>query len=119
VLQPSPLKKSRSEIMKEERFLKNMEWSLNHFLGLNGTNVGMVTFLIPWSGSCLLSARSYKQKQASRWTPVLGKRMKGKHSNSLAKSQEQGSTITKASMSALSQGNGHNSCLKSQWMDWG
>jgi hypothetical protein len=35
----------------------------DHFFGLSDTKVGLITFLIPGSGSCLLSMRSYRQKQ--------------------------------------------------------
>jgi hypothetical protein len=58
VLQPSPLKKSHPKITKEERSSKNKERSLDHFFGLSGMKVGMITFLILRSGSCLLSTRS-------------------------------------------------------------
>jgi hypothetical protein len=57
VLQPSPLKKSRPEITKEERSSENKERSLNHFFGLSGTKIGLITFLIPRSGTCLPLAR--------------------------------------------------------------
>jgi hypothetical protein len=50
----------------------------------------------------------------SALTPPLGKRMKGKHSNSLVKPQGQGSMINKTSRNALGQSNGHTSRLKLQ-----
>jgi hypothetical protein len=58
VLQPSPSKKSCPEIMKEEMPPKNKEWPLNLFFGFNNMNVGLITFLISGSGSCLLSVRT-------------------------------------------------------------
>jgi hypothetical protein len=58
LLQPSPLKKSRPEIMKEERSLENKKRQVDYSFGLSSTKVGVITLLIPRSGTCLLSVEN-------------------------------------------------------------
>jgi hypothetical protein len=64
--------------MKEDRSSENKEWSWDHFFGLNGTKVGVITFLIPGSGSYLLSMRTCRRKPAlvwgQLWWPLLGEK---------------------------------------------
>jgi hypothetical protein len=78
---------------------ENKEWSWNHSFGLNGTKVGVITFLIPRSGSCQLSSRSCRRKQASGWGQhehlLLCDKDEGGCTKSLVKPQGQGSMITK------------------------
>jgi hypothetical protein len=38
--------------------MKTVKGQVYHFLGLNGTKVGMITLLILGSGACLLGAAS-------------------------------------------------------------
>jgi hypothetical protein len=57
------LPKSHPEITKEEMFIGKQRTVID----IGGTKVGMITFLNPGLGSCLLSARSCRWKQASWW----------------------------------------------------
>jgi hypothetical protein len=74
-----PLKKLHLEITKEERSSENKERSLNHFFDLSSTKVGLITFLILGSRTCLLSVRiadgNKLQGGVSFDDPSLAKRM--------------------------------------------
>jgi hypothetical protein len=63
VLQPSPLKKSRPKITKEEGSSENEDWSLNHFIGLNGRKVGIITFLIPGQNQAYYRVRTCDENE--------------------------------------------------------
>jgi hypothetical protein len=63
VLQPSPLHEISSRDLRWKRdSLEIKKWSLNHFLGLSIMKIGVITFLIPRSGSCLQSVRSCRRE---------------------------------------------------------
>jgi hypothetical protein len=63
----SPLvKKSHPKIYEGREVHENRKGGhMDHFFGLSGMKVGLITFLIPRSGSCLLTMRTCRQKQAS------------------------------------------------------
>jgi hypothetical protein len=118
VLQASLLKDISSQALRKKRGLpKNKEWSSNHFFVLSDMKVGMITFLIPGSGSCLLSMRSKDgnklQCGVSIDTTARQRRMKWAFEVTC------GTTGTRIddnqdSRSALDQSKGHTSHLKSQ-----
>jgi hypothetical protein len=100
VLQSSPLKKSCPKIIKEEGPSETKNGPGGHFFGLSNTKVGVITFLIPRSGSCLLSVRSCRRNKLlggiSFDDHSLAKSMKDGCTKALVKPQVQGLMITKA-----------------------
>jgi hypothetical protein len=45
---------SSRDLQRKRDSSENNEWLLNHFLVFSGMKVGVITFLIPRSGSCLV-----------------------------------------------------------------
>jgi hypothetical protein len=100
VLQPSPLKEISSRDYEGREVLrKNKERSLNYFVGLSGTKVGIITFLTLGLGTCLLSVRTCRRKplqsEVNMNTHCFVKRMKDSCTESHVKTQGQGSMVTK------------------------
>jgi hypothetical protein len=116
-----PLKKSHPEIMKEESSLKNKERSLNHFFGLNGAKVGVITFLIIVSGTYLLSVRTCRRKPTLVWGqhkhPLLGEKDERQLHEVTCETTSTIIDVNQDSRSVLGQSKGHTSHLKSQQMD--
>jgi hypothetical protein len=115
VLQPSPLKEISSRDYEGREVKGEQRSVIDHFSdhkGRRGHFLSSRVGIVPTIGENLHMGTSLSV--GSAMTPLLGKRMKGKHSNSLVKPQGQGSMITKTSRSELGQSNGHTSHLKSQ-----
>jgi hypothetical protein len=64
---PPPFKKLIPRFMKKDRSMETRNSWEDHFFDLEEMKVGVITFLIPGSGSCLLSARTYSRKPTSGW----------------------------------------------------
>jgi hypothetical protein len=69
---------SSRDLWRKRDSSKNKERSSIHFFVLSSTKVGVITFLIPGPGLCLLSVKSCRRKQASGWSqlwrPLLGEK---------------------------------------------
>jgi hypothetical protein len=106
VLQP-PSHPKRNLVPRLWRKWETKNGQGDHIFDLSKTKVGVITFLIPWSRSCLLAVRTCRRNNllsgVSFGDHSLAKRMKDGCTKSLVKPQEPREMITKMSRRALGQ----------------